>query len=90
MRCYYDNWGEDIDGNRGMETLSYEIEESDKEEIKEQIIEQSLEAGEVLYKLVVSLYCYLIDDNIDMEVNTTDYLTSKEIEELNQLIAKNS
>ena len=88
MRCCYENYGEDIDGNRGMETLFYEIEENDREEIKEQIIEQSLEAGEVPDKLIIFLYCYLIDDNIEVEVKTVDYLTNEEIKELQTEIEK--
>jgi len=88
MKCYYENYGEDIDGNRGVKTLFYEIEENDREEIKEQIIEQSIENGEVFCKLIVSLYCYLIDDNIEVEVKTVDYLTNKEIKELQIEIEK--
>ena len=88
MKCYYENFGEDADGNRGVKTLFYEIEESDNEEIKEQIIEQSIENGEIPDKLIVSLYCYLIDDNVEVEIKTTDYLTNEEIKKLQTEIEK--
>lgn len=39
MRAYYENYGEDIDGNRGVRTLIHELTKDDEEEIKAQVAE---------------------------------------------------
>ena len=39
MRAYYENYGEDIDGNRGVRTLIHELTKDDEEEIKAQVQE---------------------------------------------------
>lgn len=39
MLRYTENYGEDIDGNRGEMRVFYEIEQSDEETIKEQVQE---------------------------------------------------
>ena len=39
MRTYYENYGEDIDGNRGVRTLIHELTKDDDEEIKAQVQE---------------------------------------------------
>jgi len=39
MRRHTENYGEDIDGNRGEMRVFYEIEQSDEETIKEQVQE---------------------------------------------------
>ena len=39
MRTYYENYGEDIDGNRSVRTLIHELTKDDDEDIKAQIEE---------------------------------------------------
>ena len=39
MRSYYDNYGEDIDGNRGQKRWFHEIDDDDEEEIKARVQE---------------------------------------------------
>ena len=39
MRTYYENYGEDIDGNRGVRTLIHELTKDDDEDIKAQVQE---------------------------------------------------
>ena len=39
MRAYYENYGEDIDGNRGQKMWFHEIDDDDEEEIKAQVQE---------------------------------------------------
>lgn len=39
MMHWIENYGEDIDGNRGVKTHRYSIEESDRPQIKEQVQE---------------------------------------------------
>ena len=48
MRAYYENYGEDIDGNRGVRTLIHELTKDDDEEIKARVQEylSVLEAAE--------------------------------------------
>ena len=39
MRTYYENYGEDIDGNRSVRTLIHELTKDDDEDIKAQVQE---------------------------------------------------
>lgn len=79
MKFYKENYGADADGNRGVPSISYIIEESDKEEIIEKIYEEFLsDTDNVFYnpnpkEYIISMYCYLIDDDIDVEVQVLYY-----------------
>jgi hypothetical protein len=79
MKFYKENYGADADGNRGVASISYMIEESDKEEIVEKIYEEFLsDTDNVFYnpnpkEYTISMYCYLIDDDIDVEIQVLYY-----------------
>ena len=46
LRIVDNNYGEDLDGNRGVTQISYEIEASDEQEIKGQVQEYSSSLSE--------------------------------------------
>lgn len=73
MKYYKEVYGADADNNRGVASISYEIEESDKEEIAEKLYDIFL-SGETTGEHNIFMYCYLIDDNIEIAVNIQDYI----------------
>lgn len=72
MRCYYENYGEDIDGNRGQLILNCEITDEDTEIIVDELYDLFLcgEEGEQ----EIYLYCHKTDDLEPVLVDIEDYL----------------
>lgn len=73
MITWVENYGEDIDGNRGVEMHFYDIEDGDKYEITEQI-KACLEQEPELKAMTVTLVCPVTQAKVDFEVNVKDYL----------------
>jgi len=73
MLCYKELYGDDADGNRGMQMVSYEIEEDDKDDIVEQLYDVFLE-GETTGTQVILLYCHILGEDIEVEVGIDDYI----------------
>lgn len=73
MIWYNEIYGCDADNNRGVASISYEIEESDKEEIAEKLYDIFL-SGETTGEHNIFMYCYLIDDDIEIAVNIENYI----------------
>ena len=77
MRAYYENYGEDIDGNRGVRTLIHELTKDDEEEIKAQVQEylSTLEEGEdPSTTLDIVLICPITEEDVYFTVRVTDYV----------------
>ena len=69
MTCWWDIYGEDRDGNRGMKVIEYQLDKIDKQLIAEDLYIQVVDYDdEIPETFATSLYCDLIDDNIDVEV----------------------
>lgn len=67
MMLWIENYGEDIDGNRGVKKHRYAIEESDRPQIKEQVQEylSSLNEDE--------------DQDTELDIVLLDYVTHEEV-----------
>lgn len=77
MRVEIDNnYGADIDGNRGIKVYEYEIEESDGYEIVKQLREALDEGANADGVFEVSLLCPYTEEMIDIEVTISDYITN--------------
>ena len=78
MLVYTENYGADSDGNRGVAQTYAELEESDADEVREQISAQ--------YDTDVTTYTIYMYDHFDgeheFEVDIDDYFTYDEIQEL--------
>ena len=77
MREYRDIYGADADGNRGVPYYEFEIEKSDYEEIKYEII-TNLEDEEYSDTIEIHLLSALTDELIEFTVDISDYLTEQE------------
>lgn len=64
---------DDIDGNRGIQQVSYRIEECDKDSIIEQIKIAEDEAAEKLELVTVTLIDSTTEESVDLTVFTKDY-----------------
>lgn len=76
MKRYIENYGEDIDGNRGIPVTFYEIEPSDYATIKPQVDEylSSLNEDEDPDStLVVNLIDPVTEEDVYLEINIKDY-----------------
>lgn len=73
MNCYYGTEDQDIDGNRGRTVIYHDIEEDDTDEIIEELYERFITDELDEYENVF-LFCYLIDDVIEVEVKTDKYI----------------
>ena len=75
MRAYYENYGEDIDGNRGVRTLIHELTKDDDEEIKAQVQEylSTLEAEDPDDTLEVVLICPITEEDVYFTIKIKDY-----------------
>lgn len=76
MLRYTENYGEDIDGNRGEMRVFYEIEQSDEETIKEQVREylSSLNEDEDPdTELDIVLIDPVSEEDVYFTINVKDY-----------------
>jgi hypothetical protein len=73
MKFYKENYGADADGNRGTVSISYETEDSDSTEICEKLYDLFLD-GTTTGEYNIFIYCYLIDDEIEISVKIEDYI----------------
>ena len=73
MKTYNELYGTDADGNRGILVKEYEIEDSDTDDIVEQLYEDFINGDDIGIRTV-----FLIDDkteeDIELEVEIEDYL----------------
>ena len=77
MRAYYENYGEDIDGNRGVRTLIHELTKDDEEEIKAQVQEylSTLEEDEDPDPtLDIVLICPITEEDVYFTIRVVDYV----------------
>jgi hypothetical protein len=71
MKTWLENYGEDVDGNRGRLTRFYELEDSDTPEIIKQIKALAEPEQELM---VVTLVCPETGEDIDFEIKVKDYV----------------
>ena len=78
MRVITDNnYGADLDGNRGITRKFYEIEESDREEIVSQVqeaIDMMNEDEDIPNTLAIVLIDPLSEEEVYLEIRPRDYL----------------
>lgn len=77
MLSYYVNYGEDIDGNRGVRKLIYELTKDDEDEIKAQVQEylSTLEEDEDPDPtLDIVLICPITEEDVYYTVRVADYV----------------
>jgi len=77
MYCYKTRYGEDRDGNRGVDIIEYELDEYDTPEIVEQLFDKLVDDC-LTETETIMLYCPLTDDHIEVEINTSDYINELE------------
>ena len=76
MRAYYENYGEDIDGNRGVRMLIHELTKDDDEDIKAQVQEylSTLEEDEDPDPtLDIVLICPITEEDVYFTIKIKDY-----------------
>jgi hypothetical protein len=76
MKCYKDNYGSDVDGNRGITVWECELEKSDNDEIVEKIEDQLIDCEEGDYPeyVTITMINPMNDEEIDFDVCVKDYL----------------
>jgi hypothetical protein len=80
MLCYQELYGADADGNRGQLITWADLEPSDSEDIRQQILEQYQPDSN---EYTVVLYCYQFDTEHEFDVLASNYFTPTELEEFN-------
>ena len=79
IRQVDNSYGADADGNRGTPAIFYELDDSDEPEIISQIIEYIESTGELPDNpFTVRLIDPVSEDDVDFEINPTDYLSEQE------------
>ena len=76
MLSYYENYGQDIDGNRGQKMLFHETDKDDEDEIKAQVQEylSTLEEDEDPDDTIeVVLICPLTEEDVYFTVKVGSY-----------------
>lgn len=77
MTVYKENYGSDIDGNRGRIMFEYEIDEDDRDTIVEQLrymLEDLQEDEDYPEEMEITLICTYSDEDIQFMVTVKDYL----------------
>ena len=77
MRSYCENYGEDIDGNRGQKMRFYELDDNDEEEIKAQVQEylSTLKEDEDPDStLDIVLICPITEKEVYYTIRVADYV----------------
>jgi len=77
MNSFREHYGQDIDGNRGVVRYEHELEDSDDEVIKEQLLDLK---GQVDYDetTTISLCSDSTGDNVEFDIKVSDYLSIEE------------
>ena len=76
MRAYYENYGEDIDGNRGQKKWFYELDDDDEEEIKARVqeylnvLEEDEDPGDTLEVVLISP---ITEEDVYFTIKIKDY-----------------
>jgi hypothetical protein len=75
MKYLQETYGDDIDGNRGVSTISIEMEDTKEEriEIAEKLYDHFV-SGESEGCKLVNIYCPIINDTIEVEFEIENYL----------------
>lgn len=86
MICYYDNYGSDIDNNRGSGRWECELEKSDEPEILRQLYEQLVDQTETekvveLEPCVITMINPYTDDDVHFDVEPKDFISQREWDE---------
>lgn len=70
------NYGSDIDGNRGISQVVYDFEDTEEErkEIAQKLYDYFL-CGEYQGSKIIEMWCPIICDDIEVEVEIEDYST---------------
>lgn len=80
MHRYTERYGDDIDGNRSILMITFELDSDDIPEIESQIIEFVQASGELPENLFT---IYLIDpiseETIEFDINPFDYISKSEL-----------
>ena len=79
MLCYQELYGADADGNRGQLITWADLEPTDSEDIRQQILEQYQPDSN---EYTVVLYCHQFDTEQEFDISVYDYFTLSELEEL--------
>ena len=81
MRTYTEHYGADADGNRGVDIVMLEFDNTpeEKEEIRELLIDFFKEYGDTNHKTVKLGFEVDGYDFEDVEVDISDYFTNKEL-----------
>lgn len=74
MKTHNELYGSDIDGNRGIWIKEYEIEDSDTDDIVEQLYEDFINGDESGIRTIF-LIDNITEEDIELEVEIEDYLT---------------
>jgi hypothetical protein len=78
MLIYQENYGEDIDGNRGTLIWQYELEDEDFFEVQDKVLSYLWENGYTFERapdiIEVPMYDYINDEVVHLEVNPRDYI----------------
>ena len=69
------NYGADADGNRGTTMVEFEVEESDRDDIEEQVatILADYDANDYPEEVEVTLYSDELDEDVIITVDVCDY-----------------
>ena len=71
MICRYEEYGTDIDGNRGTNHLMYELTDDDTNEVCLKLYDYFAD-GQTGIKTIM-MYCPQLDGDIEVEINMSDY-----------------
>ena len=86
---YQEKYGSDADGNRGIIQWNYELEPSDRPVVKELIIEQlAQDEYEYTETLTIFMMSYYMEEEVEFDVEISEYLTKTEYDKVIADIAK--
>lgn len=76
-----EQYGQDIDGTRGVTRWSYELEDADRDEIKEKLLEE-ITSEYYDSTIDIELCCSITGNMVGFEIKISDYLSVAEFTEV--------
>lgn len=77
MKEWFEQYGADREGNRGVQIHCYELDKYDEDIIKEQIC-QNYSGQDYDENIIIFLFAELTQSEIEIDVKISDYLTKEE------------
>jgi len=82
MISYWEDYGQDIDGNRGLKVLRHEVTDEDTADIRDEIFNNLREDKYSYTDSMMITLSFHMGGEVDFEVEISEYITESEFDKV--------